>query len=84
MEEKAAEVLSKIRKDFNAFYDRSGSIGRRYRRADEIGVPKCLTIDTETLANDTVTIRDRDSMKQSRVHLDDLREILNNTFLFPD
>jgi len=84
MEEKAAEVLSKIRKDFNAFYDRSGSIGRRYRRADEIGVPKCLTIDTETLANDTVTIRDRDSMKQSRVHLDELRGILNTTFLFPD
>jgi len=84
MEEKAGEVFSKIRKDFNAFYDRSGSIGRRYRRADEIGVPKCLTIDTETLANDTVTIRDRDSMKQKRVHLNELRGVLNTTFLFPE
>ena len=84
MEEKADEVFSKIRKDLAAFYDRSGSIGRRYRRADEIGVPKCLTIDTETLTNDTVTIRDRDSMKQERVHLDELKVILNTAFLFPD
>ncbi|MFQ6010680.1 MAG: His/Gly/Thr/Pro-type tRNA ligase C-terminal domain-containing protein, partial [Nitrososphaerales archaeon] len=84
MEEKAETVLSKIQKDFVAFYDGSGSIGRRYRRADEIGVPKCLTIDSETLANDTVTIRDRDSMKQTRLRIDELSEALNTTLLLHD
>jgi len=57
---------------FIVFYDESGSIGRRYRRMDEIGTAASITIDHETLENETVTIRDRDSMKQIRVPIDDL------------
>ena len=58
-------------------YDDSGSIGRRYRRQDEIGTPFCITIDYETLENDTVTVRDRDTMQQKRVHIGELTAFLN-------
>lgn len=61
-----------------AFYDDSGSIGRRYRRNDEIGTPYCVTIDHDTLSNNTVTIRDRDSMQQIRVRVNDIEQILND------
>lgn len=61
-----------------AFYDDSGSIGRRYRRNDEIGTPYCVTIDHDTLSNNTVTIRDRDSMQQIRVQVNDIEQILND------
>ncbi len=57
---------------YNVFYDASGSIGRRYRRMDEIGVPACITIDNQTLGDNTVTLRDRDSMKQVRIKISDL------------
>ena len=53
-------------------YDEAGSIGKRYRRQDEIGTPMCVTIDFDTLDNDTVTIRDRDTMEQIRLRIDDL------------
>ncbi|MDF2957494.1 MAG: Glycyl-tRNA synthetase [Candidatus Alkanophagales archaeon MCA70_species_1] len=70
---KAKEVFQMIRSHgIFAEYDASGSIGRRYRRQDEIGTPYCVTIDYETLENDTVTIRDRDSMKQVRVSIAEL------------
>jgi glycyl-tRNA synthetase len=59
-------------------YDQGGSIGRRYRRQDEVGTPFCVTIDYDTLENSTVTIRDRDSMEQVRVHRDQLVETLRN------
>ena len=58
------------------FYDDSGSIGRRYRRQDEAGTPFCFTIDSDTLADNTVTLRERDSMEQSRVSIDKVKEIL--------
>jgi len=57
-------------------YDDSGSIGRRYRRQDEIGTPYCVTIDYDTLEDDTVTIRERDTMKQIRVPVAEVKEVL--------
>ena len=69
---KAREVYELVRHTKRAFYDEKGAIGRRYRRQDEIGTPKCITIDFETLENNTVTVRDRDSMKQARVKIDRL------------
>jgi glycyl-tRNA synthetase len=66
------------------FYDETGAIGRRYRRQDEIGTPFCLTIDFETLGEkdeglrETVTLRERDSMKQERVKISDLVQLLND------
>jgi glycyl-tRNA synthetase len=71
--EKAREVKEFLQDSgFTVFYDSSGSIGRRYRRMDEIGSPAGITIDYETLKNDDVTLRDRDSMKQVRVEIKDL------------
>lgn len=67
LSEKAKEVLAKLKKRFPVIYDEAGSIGKRYRRQDEIGTPFCLTIDFDTLENDTVTLRDRDSMEQIRL-----------------
>ena len=72
LNEKAKEVLKKLNKTFMCTYDESGSIGKRYRRQDEIGTPFCVTIDFDTLEDNTVTIRDRDTMKQERVKIDDL------------
>jgi glycyl-tRNA synthetase len=57
-------------------YDTSGSIGKRYRRQDEIGTPYCITIDYETLEEGTVTIRGRDTMKQVRVPIAEIQEVL--------
>ncbi len=67
LSEKAKEVLSKLKKRFPVIYDEAGSIGKRYRRQDEIGTPYCLTIDFDTLEDGTVTLRDRDSMEQIRL-----------------
>ncbi|HUA69167.1 MAG TPA: glycine--tRNA ligase, partial [Candidatus Saccharimonadales bacterium] len=75
---KAKEVRDLLRPHMNIFYDEAGAIGRRYRRQDEIGTPFCLTIDFDTLGEkgdalkDTVTLRDRDSMKQERVKISEL------------
>ncbi len=65
--EKAKEIYNMLKKKFSCFYDETGAIGRRYRRQDEIGTPYCITIDNQTMKDDTVTIRERDSMKQKRV-----------------
>ena len=70
--ERAKEVRKTLSSMFSVFYDESGSIGRRYRRMDEIGVSACITIDHQTLEDGTVTLRDRDSMKQDRVKIDEL------------
>ena len=75
--EKAREIYKMLRKDFEVIYDSSGSIGRRYARADEIGVPFAITIDHETLKNNTVTIRDRDTTKQERVKIQDIKNYLD-------
>ncbi|MFQ5921079.1 MAG: glycine--tRNA ligase, partial [Nitrososphaerales archaeon] len=65
--EKAAQLFEDLKKDMDAIYDGSGSIGRRYRRLDESGVPFGVTIDRQTLEDDTVTVRERDSMEQVRI-----------------
>ena len=72
----AREILVKLRKQFSVTYDEAGSIGKRYRRQDEIGTPYCITIDFDTLENGTVTVRDRDSMEQIRLHADELSGFL--------
>ncbi|MGD9963909.1 MAG: His/Gly/Thr/Pro-type tRNA ligase C-terminal domain-containing protein, partial [Candidatus Izemoplasmatales bacterium] len=79
--EKAEEVFEILLKDFVAFYDDAGNIGRRYRRADAIGTPYCVTIDNETFENNTVTVRDRDSMEQVRVKIEELTAYLKKEFL---
>ncbi len=77
MDEKAMDVKNAlVRGGMNVFYDDSGSIGRRYRRMDEIGVAACITIDTDTLTAGTVTLRDRDTMKQVRVSLNKIEDVM--------
>jgi glycyl-tRNA synthetase len=70
--EKAKEVFKALSRTQMCEYDDNGNIGKRYRRADEIGVPKCITIDFQTLEDDTVTVRDRDTMEQVRVKIEDI------------
>ncbi len=77
MPEKATEVEQRLRRHFRTAIEINQSIGRRYRRQDEIGTPFCVTIDGETMENDTVTLRERDSMEQYRVSLDSLQEKIN-------
>ena len=72
LNEKAEEIYASLSKKFNCDYDGSGSIGKRYRRQDEIGTPFCLTVDFDTLEDNTVTIRERDSMKQIRLPIDEV------------
>ena len=71
-------VSSLVKTGINARYDEQHSIGKRYRRHDEAGTPYCITIDGQTLEDNTVTIRDRDSMKQERVNLKDIQTIIQN------
>lgn len=75
--EKADEIVKSLRFDFNCQSDDKDSIGRRYRRQDAIGTPYCITVDHQTLQDNTVTIRDRDTMQQERVSIDSLRIFLN-------
>ena len=70
--EKAAEVVEMLRPVCAVAYDQAGSIGRRYRRQDEIGTPIGVTVDYQTLEDQTVTIRDRDTMEQSRIAIAEL------------
>ena len=63
-------------------YDETGSIGKRYRREDEIGTPYCVTVDFDTLEDNTVTIRDRDTMEQIRVKIDELDAWISNKVEF--
>jgi glycyl-tRNA synthetase len=74
--DKAKMVFEKLHSMFYCEYDESGAIGKRYRRQDELGTPYCVTIDFDTLENDTVTLRDRDSMKQERVPIANLPGLL--------
>jgi glycyl-tRNA synthetase len=76
MDDIARRLTTDLQKYFKVFYDDSGAIGRRYRRQDEIGTPYCFTIDSQTLEDDTVTVRDRDSMKQERIGLSTVRNYL--------
>ena len=80
MPEKAHEVEALLRRArYSTFYDEKAAIGRRYRRQDEIGTPYCITIDGETLANDVVTVRERDSMEQTSVPIKELLHFLDES-----
>ncbi len=72
----ARDLAASLRKSWNVEFDDAGQIGRRYRRQDEIGTPFCLTVDFDTAADQAVTIRDRDSMTQERVALDQVQAYL--------
>ena len=72
MPEVAKEIYGTLKDKFNVFYDEKGAVGRRYRRQDEAGTPYCITVDTDTMSDQTVTIRDRDTLEQTRVKIDDL------------
>ena len=73
---KARDLAAALRQSWNVEFDDAGAIGRRYRRQDEIGTPFCLTVDFDTLTDDAVTVRDRDSMQQERVGLDQVTTYL--------
>ena len=82
LSEPAMELHKKLSKKFMVDYDESGSIGKRYRRHDEIGTPMCITFDFDSLEDDCVTIRDRDTMEQTRVKIDDLIEHIEEKIEF--
>ena len=78
MPELARELYHGLKRDMTAFYDESGAIGRRYRRMDEAGTPFCVTIDGESVTDQTVTIRERDSMQQDRVAIDQVSQWISD------
>ncbi|MBI5766013.1 glycine--tRNA ligase, partial [Candidatus Falkowbacteria bacterium] len=78
----AKEVLNKLMPHWQTEYDETQSIGKRYRRQDEIGTPYCLTVDFESLEDRAVTVRDRDTMKQDRIKIDELVEYFKEKFNF--
>ena len=78
IDDKARVVHSDLKLDFDAFYDESGSIGRRYRRLEEIGAPFAVTIDHTSMKDDTVTVRHRDTMQQERLKIPDLPQFLHS------
>ena len=80
--DKAREIYKNLSKSFMCTYDEAGSIGKRYRRQDQIGTPMCVTIDFETLENNTVTVRDRDTMEQIRVSANELEKIISEKIKF--
>ena len=73
----AREVLKELKYDFNCQYDEKDSIGKRYRRQVAIGTPYCITIDHESLKDNCVTVRDRDTMTQERVPVSELRALID-------
>ena len=82
LSDKANEVYDRLSKKFMCDYDEAGSIGKRYRREDEIGTPYCVTIDFDTLEDEAVTIRDRDTMEQVRIKIDELENWIEEKIEF--
>ena len=78
MPEVARNIYDDLKKYFNCFYDQKGAVGRRYRRQDEAGTPFCITVDGQTLEDRTVTVRERDSMDQARIAIDQLKTYLRD------
>ncbi len=72
------KIIEDLKWDFNVAYDEKDAVGRRYRRADALGTPFCITVDHQTIEDETVTIRHRDTMKQDRVKISELRDIIEN------
>ena len=83
LKEKTDGIFLNIKRKYDAFLDHSGAIGRRYRRLDEIGAPFAVTIDHQTLEDNTVTIRKRDSMEQIRIDVSEIDSILSESVAFP-
>ena len=77
--EKANEILKDLKFDFECIYDEKNKIGKRYRKQDAIGTPFCITVDHQTLQDNTVTLRERDSMSQERIEIKDLAQILSDS-----
>jgi len=82
LSDKANEVYERLVKKYRCDYDETGSIGKRYRRQDEIGTPYCVTIDFDTLEDESVTVRDRDTMQQVRIKIDELEKFLDEKIVF--
>ncbi len=76
MPEVAKQIYLDLKKRFKVFYDEKGAIGRRYRRQDETGTPYCITVDGQTLEDQTVTIRDRDTLEQQRIKIDEIAAVI--------
>jgi len=77
--EKAMEIMNQLKFDFRCFYEEKDAIGKRYRRQDAIGTPYCITVDHQTLQDNTVTIRDRDTMKQDRVAISSVKSVIQDS-----
>ena len=82
LNEGAEQVYSQIAKQFMCEYDDAGSIGKRYRRQDEIGTPLCITYDFDSQTDNCVTVRDRDTMQQERIAISELAEYINKKIAF--
>jgi len=76
----AKEIYNNLKREFMCEFDDNGNVGKRYRRQDEIGTPYCITFDFDSLADDSVTVRDRDTMKQERMKITDLKEYFRKEF----
>lgn len=74
--------MQNLLKNFNIEYDEAGSIGKRYRRQDEIGTPLCITVDFDTMEDESVTVRDRDTMNQIRIKIDELEAYISKKLEF--
>ncbi|MDH3795212.1 MAG: His/Gly/Thr/Pro-type tRNA ligase C-terminal domain-containing protein, partial [Nitrosopumilus sp.] len=83
LKEKTDEIYLEIKRKCDAFLDHSGAIGRRYRRLDEIGVPFAVTVDHQTLEDETITIRKRDSMEQNRIKISELDSTIIGSIAYP-
>ena len=82
LDEGATEIFDKLSAKFNMEYDNAGSIGKRYRRQDEIGTPFCITYDFESAEDGCVTVRDRDTMEQQRIKIDELEAFIEKSLEF--
>ena len=80
--DKARELYAQLAKSFRVDYDETGSIGKRYRRQDEIGTPYCITVDFDTEVDGCVTVRDRDTMQQERVAISELNDYIAKRVTF--
>ena len=78
MPEKAKTIFNSLKTQYNCIYDEKDSIGKRYRRNDALGTPFCITIDYDTLNDFAVTLRERDSMSQERIKIDDLNNFIDS------
>ena len=73
----ALKIVTDLRTEFSVFYDEKDAVGRRYRRQDAIGTPFCITVDHQTLEDQTVTLRYRDSMEQKRLKIEELKRLIS-------